>query len=94
MRADRSPGYERVTLRAGAAHRRPAYATENFNRPLPFFIKEPNQGVVAIAELEKQAIFTTLCQVNGDKIQAAKLLGIGKTTLYRKLKEYGPGQQT
>jgi len=25
---------------------------------------------------------------NGDKLMAARLLGIGKTTLYRKLKEY------
>src|SRR5262249_33169296 len=44
--------------------------------------------VVPMAQLEKQAILDTLHQVNGDKILAARLLGIGKTTLYRKLKEY------
>lgn len=46
-------------------------------------------GIVPIAELEKQAIVTTIRQLNGDKLMAARLLGIGKTTLYRKLKEYG-----
>lgn len=44
--------------------------------------------VVPMAELEKQAILDTLNQVKGDKMLAARLLGIGKTTLYRKLKEY------
>jgi two-component system response regulator HydG len=47
----------------------------------------PN-GIVPIAELEKQTILSALTQVNGDKMLAARLLGIGKTTLYRKLKEY------
>lgn len=46
-------------------------------------------GIVSIAELEKQAILSTIRQLKGDKLMAAKLLGIGKTTLYRKLKEYG-----
>ncbi|MGB6609690.1 MAG: helix-turn-helix domain-containing protein [Acidobacteriaceae bacterium] len=46
-------------------------------------------SVVTLAELEKRAILTTLEQVNGDKLLAARLLNIGKTTLYRKLKEYG-----
>lgn len=45
--------------------------------------------IISIAELEKQAILSTIKQLNGDKLLAAKLLGIGKTTLYRKLKEYG-----
>ncbi len=45
--------------------------------------------IVPIAEIEKQAILRTVRQLNGDKLLAAKLLGIGKTTLYRKLKGYG-----
>jgi two-component system response regulator HydG len=46
-------------------------------------------GILPIAELEKQAILNTIKQLHGDKLLAARLLGIGKTTLYRKLKEYG-----
>ena len=46
-------------------------------------------SILTIAEMEKQAILNTIRQLNGDKLTAAKLLGIGKTTLYRKLKEYG-----
>ena len=44
--------------------------------------------IMPIAELEKQTILRALTELNGDKMQAAKLLGIGKTTLYRKLKDY------
>jgi two-component system response regulator HydG len=45
--------------------------------------------IVSIAEMEHTAILGTIRQLKGDKLMAAKLLGIGKTTLYRKLKEYG-----
>jgi len=45
--------------------------------------------VIPLADLEKQTILSTIAQLNGDKLMAAKMLGIGKTTLYRKLKEYG-----
>jgi DNA-binding NtrC family response regulator len=51
-------------------------------------LSQPSNGIVPIAELEKQTILNALAQVNGDKLLAARLLGIGKTTLYRKLKEY------
>lgn len=44
--------------------------------------------IVPMFELEKQTILNTIAQLNGDKLKAARLLGIGKTTLYRKLKEY------
>jgi two-component system response regulator HydG len=42
-----------------------------------------------LADLERDAILGAIRTLHGDKLQAAKLLGIGKTTLYRKLKEYG-----
>ena len=45
--------------------------------------------VLPLAQLEKEAILETLRKLDGDKLLAARLLGIGKTTLYRKLKEYG-----
>jgi two-component system response regulator HydG len=50
------------------------------------------KSVLSIAELEKNAILSTIRQLKGDKLMAARLLGIGKTTLYRKLKEYGLGE--
>jgi DNA-binding NtrC family response regulator len=46
-------------------------------------------GILPIADMEKVAILETIQQLKGDKLAAARLLGIGKTTLYRKLKEYG-----
>jgi len=44
--------------------------------------------IIPMAELEKQTILKAIAELNGDKLQAARLLGIGKTTLYRKLKDY------
>lgn len=41
------------------------------------------------SEEEKDRIMRALNQADGNKRQAAKLLGIGRTTLYNKLKEYG-----
>jgi two-component system response regulator HydG len=49
----------------------------------------PQPQLATLAQLERQAILGAIRALNGDKLQAAKLLGIGKTTLYRKLKEYG-----
>ena len=51
--------------------------------------REAGPGIVSIADMEKHAILGTIRQLHGDKLMAAKLLGIGKPTLYRKLKEYG-----
>jgi DNA-binding NtrC family response regulator len=44
--------------------------------------------IVPLEELERRAILRALREAGGDKLAAARLLGIGKTTLYRKLKQY------
>ena len=49
--------------------------------------------IIPMAELEKQTILSAIAELNGDKLQAARLLGIGKTTLYRKLKDYAMEEQ-
>ena len=50
----------------------------------PFSSSELN-----LARLERQAILRALQSSGFDKTKAARLLGIGKTTMYRKLKEIG-----
>ncbi|MGH9415730.1 MAG: sigma-54-dependent transcriptional regulator [Terriglobales bacterium] len=64
---------------------------------LPSYLQQAHPRVVApntpgairaMAEIERETILDALQQVKGDKLLAAKLLGIGKTTIYRKLKEY------
>ena len=42
----------------------------------------------SLADIEKNTIIAALKHVEGHAVKAAKLLGIGKTTLYRRLKKY------
>ncbi len=44
--------------------------------------------IIPLMELERRAIMNALDYTKGDRAVAAHLLGIGRTTLYRKLKEY------
>ncbi|MCC6262881.1 MAG: sigma-54-dependent Fis family transcriptional regulator [Bryobacterales bacterium] len=48
-----------------------------------------NEGILPLAEVERHAILNALTVTRGDRTTAAQLLGIGRTTLYRKLKSYG-----
>ena len=45
-------------------------------------------SVIPLEEMEREAILRALSSAGGDKLLAARLLGIGKTTLYRKLRKY------
>ena len=44
---------------------------------------------MSLDQAERQAIKRALDYTRGNKRQAARLLNIGKTTLYRKIKKYG-----
>ena len=51
----------------------------------PRFLESP---ILPLTEMERRAIVHALEFTKGDRLMAAGLLGIGRTTLYRKLKEY------
>jgi DNA-binding NtrC family response regulator len=61
--------------------------------------EEEEDGVVVfrpgmtMEDLEREAITTTLRQVDGNRRRAAEALGIGERTLYRKLKEYEAAEE-
>ena len=44
--------------------------------------------LIPLMEMERRAILHALQETDGDKVAAARLLQIGRTTLYRKLKGY------
>jgi DNA-binding NtrC family response regulator len=69
---------------AGSDARPPLPGSSGESTPAP----SPVPAVVPLAELERRAILNALDYTRGDRAVAAHLLGIGRTTLYRKLKEY------
>lgn len=52
------------------------------------FRSESASSVTGIERLERDAIVKTLESLGGNKYQAAKALGISRTTLYRRLREF------
>ncbi len=60
--------------------------------PFDFLYSEGGGGAIdsfKLTELEKMHIRKVLAFTNGNKTRTAELLGIGVTTLYRKIEEYG-----
>ncbi len=50
---------------------------------------EDASAILPLHEVERLHILRALRAANGDRSRAAYMLGIGRTTLYRKIKEYG-----
>jgi len=63
----------------------PGEAPSHEHRGAPEGARSP---IVPLTQMERQAIMEALAYTKGDRAIAANLLGIGRTTLYRKLKEY------
>jgi DNA-binding NtrC family response regulator len=49
---------------------------------------DPKKGVATINQLESVAIESAIAAFKGNLTEAAKALGIGRATLYRKVKQY------
>lgn len=74
--------------------RRERYREEKAPIPVAGRVKSPAEDeggavVVRLDEIEKNAIIEALKATGNNRTKAAKMLGIGVRTLYRKIKEYG-----
>jgi DNA-binding NtrC family response regulator len=56
---------------------------------LPRASLAPRSPVISIPDSNKEAIQQALNATGGNREKTAELLRIGRTTLYRKMKEYG-----
>lgn len=45
--------------------------------------------IAPLEQMERQSIVDALAETGGDRVLTASALGIGRTTLYRKMKRYG-----
>jgi DNA-binding NtrC family response regulator len=58
---------------------------------LPEVALAPVSPIISIPDSERRTIEKALAATGGERAKAAQLLGIGRTTLYRKMKQYGIG---
>ena len=56
---------------------------------LPDYSMVPKSPVISLPDNERQTIARALKATNGERAKAARMLEIGRTTLYRKMKQYG-----
>jgi DNA-binding NtrC family response regulator len=56
---------------------------------LPEFSLNSPSPVISLPDSERRTIAEALASTGGERARTAQLLGIGRTTLYRKMKQYG-----
>src|SRR5271163_982094 len=77
--------YLSVAVGAHSLAKPPGEADSHQHRANPEHVRPP---ILPLNQMERNAIMDALEYTKGDRAIAANLLGIGRTTLYRKLKEY------
>jgi DNA-binding NtrC family response regulator len=96
MAAMSSPGAAYDSLPSALDQARGASTLEHWHgegedEPLRKQFHPRPSTVISIPESEKQAISRALAATHGKRGRAAAILGIGRTTLYRKMKQYNLG---
>lgn len=61
----------------------------SFTRTRPEGVESQDTNFTLLEGVERNAIIQMLKETNGNKLEAAKRLGIGRQTLYNKIKAYG-----
>jgi transcriptional regulator with GAF, ATPase, and Fis domain len=92
MQAMHSEGAQLVELPSALQYHRESNGLHRLSEvvdcDLPYEELPPRSPVISIPESEKDAIQRALASTGGQREKAARILGIGRTTLYRKMKEY------
>lgn len=63
-------------------------AAQGFNNVVNFPVQQQTERVQKMEDMEAKAIEAAIAQYKGNLTEAAKALGIGRATLYRKVKQY------
>jgi len=76
-------GLDDLPMEISASQMQPS--TSDFKQVLEAYMNE----TVPLAEIEKRYILSVLQQFGGNQVRAAEALGIDRSKLYRRLKQYG-----
>jgi two-component system response regulator HydG len=76
-----------VLERAAIVSESPVIDAEHLSLAAPE--EQPSSGTTNLGSLERHAIAQTMREVAGNKVRAAKKLGISRTQLYFRLRKYG-----
>jgi DNA-binding NtrC family response regulator len=80
---------ERAVILADGDLLTPEYLPAEFDQPQPVAPGSPDDHERTLRNMERNHIRSVLQEAHGNKTEAARILGVALTTLYRKIQEYG-----